>query len=119
MKEIYIDGACSGNLGNMRIAVVVPGSYSMVEDMGYGTNKQAEYLALSFALNLARTYMEDVIIKSDSKLIVEQVNGNYKVKSQSIRPIYLLVKEKLENLCGHVKVTWIPREENIADFLFH
>ena len=118
-KTIYVDGACSGNPGPMRIAVMVLGSFSMVEDIGHGTNNQAEYYALNYALNLARTYPEDVIIKSDSKLVVEQVNGHSKVKSQSIKLLYNLAKEKLENLCGHVQVIWIPREENIADSLFH
>ena len=118
-KEIYVDGACSGNPGPMRIAVVVPESYSMVEDIGHGTNNQAEYHALNHALDLARTYPEDVIIKSDSKLVVEQVNGNFKVKSQSIKLLHALAKERLENLCGHVQVIWIPREENLADSLFH
>jgi len=49
--EIYTDGSCKNNPGPMRIAVVSPStSFSVVKELGNGTNNRAEYLALIYGL---------------------------------------------------------------------
>ena len=117
--EIYIDGSCKGNPGPMRIAVTVPAtSFSIVKDVGNGTNNRAEYMALLYALIYIKHLKteEEVAIKSDSSLVVNQVNGRYKVKSSSVKPLYQKALRLLREL-PNVKVEYIPREENLAGHL--
>ncbi len=78
------------------------------------TNNIAEYTALAKALewlvanNLA---FDKVEIHSDSQLVVNQLEGNYKVKAKRIVPLYrkvLLLKAKFPDM----KIKWVPREQN-------
>ncbi|MCW3140552.1 MAG: reverse transcriptase-like protein, partial [Methanophagales archaeon] len=77
-----------------------------------------EYLSLVYALIYIKHLKtkEEVTIKSDSSLVVNQVNGRYKVKSPSVKPLYQKAIRLLHEL-PNVKVEYIPREENLAGFL--
>jgi len=117
--EIYIDGSCKGNPGPMRIAVTVPAtSFSIVKDVGNGTNNRAEYMALLYALIYVKHLQpkEKVVIKSDSSLVVNQINGHYKVKSNSVKQLYQKATRLLQQL-PNVTVQYVPREENLAGHL--
>lgn len=78
------------------------------------TNNVAEYTALAKALEVLvanNLVSEKVEIKSDSKLIVNQLDGIYKVKGGRIIPLYkqvLLLKSKFSD----IEIKWIPREAN-------
>ena len=118
-KEIYVDGACSGNPGPTRIAVFSEDfGIKTVLDDGNGTNNIAEYHALIYALAIAQSVEDNVTIKSDSKLVVEQVNGNWKTKNPHLialckdaqRLIYM--RNRLYN--NITTLTWIPRRDNLA-----
>ena len=117
--EVYVDGGCQGNPGPMRIAVVSPTTgFKVIKDIGSGTNNRAEYLSLVYALIYIKHAhpKEQVIIKSDSQLVVNQINGRYKVKSASVKPLYQKAISLLHEL-HNVKVAYIPREENLAGFM--
>ena len=117
--EIYIDGSSRGNPGPSRIAVVSPTTgFKVVRDVGVGTNNRAEYLSLLYGLIYVKRLQpkEEVTIKSDSALVVNQVNGRYKVKSASVKPLYQKVIRFLREL-PNVTVQYIPREENLAGHL--
>jgi len=117
--EVYVDGGSRGNPGPMRIAVSVPATgFSVVKELGNGTNNKAEYLSLLYALIYIKRLQpkQGVTIKSDSALIVNQVNGRYKVKSASVKPLYQKAIRLLREL-PNVKVEYIPREENLAGHL--
>lgn len=138
-KEYYVDGSCKGNPGHMRIAILTPtgdladwthphyppreglfGDNKLVLDAGEGTNNQAEYLALYGALHYAQIdRATDIVIKSDSKLVVEQVNGNWKVKNQQLKTMLDETLELLKKMEGEKKITitWVPREQNLAGHL--
>ena len=121
-KEIYIDGASSRNPGPSQIAVYSDDfNLRIVKDVGEGTNNRAEYLALIYALTYAKHIKEPVTIKSDSQLVVNQMNGNYKVKSYKLVPIQKRAMKLLldRNEKHRTWIEFIPREENIADSLFH
>lgn len=134
-KEYFVDGGCSGNPGPMRIAILTTdkdlympqhtdppyegtyGDNKIVMDTGEGTNNQAEYIALYAALYYAHSdKANEFVIKSDSKLVVEQVNGNWKVKDQKLKELYDEVQKLLANIRSEKKVSikWVPREENLA-----
>lgn len=78
------------------------------------TNNVAEYTALAKALEwlVANDFTsEKILIKSDSQLVVNQMNGMYKIKAKKIIPLYkqvLLLKNKFSD----VEIDWVPREQN-------
>ena len=114
--EVYVDGGCKNNPGQMRIAVTVPATgFSVVKELGNGTNNKAEYLSLLYALIYVKHLQpkEKVVIKSDSSLVVNQINGHYKVKSNSVKQLYQKAIRLLQQL-PNVKVVYTPREENLA-----
>ena len=118
-KEIFIDGACSGNPGPTRIAVFSEDlKIKTIIDTGNGTNNRAEYQALIYALAIAQSIEDDIVIKSDSKLIVEQVNGNWKVKDTKLIPLCkdarILIDMREELFDVSTELQWLPREQNLA-----
>ena len=116
MLVIYTDGASLGNPGPMGIGIVVYREGIRVEELseyiGKGTNNIAEYTAVIRALETAHSMGEmEVHIKSDSQLVIRQLNNEYKVKDQKLRPL----KRRVDELChSRMKVTFehIPREKN-------
>jgi ribonuclease HI len=58
-------------------------------------------------------------IYGDSKLVIEQMNGNWRIKKGHYKPIALEAMELLERFIVKPKLQWIPRGQNgIADELF-
>jgi ribonuclease HI len=122
---IYTDGASLGNPGRAAIGVVIQDGQGRVitrlsRSIGYATNNQAEYWAIIAALEeAARLDAGAVDIKSDSELVVEQLNGRYRVKKASLRPLYQKVVQLIGSLEGST-ITHIPRTQNKeADNLAH
>jgi len=118
-KEIFIDGACSGNPGPMRIAVFSNDpKIKTVMPILSGTNNIAEYHALIYALAIAQHLEDNIIIKSDSKLVVEQVNGNWKVKDPKLIPLckdaLILINARKQLFGVSTELQWLPREQNLA-----
>jgi len=67
------------------------------ETIGRATNNVAEYRAVLLGIELARELGADRIeLVGDSKVIVEQVRGNYKVKQEHLRPLRRQVVDALE-----------------------
>ena len=77
------------------------------------TNNVGEYTAVLLALEAAQKLrLEDVDILTDSQLVVEQVNGRWKVRTPHLLSFNRLAKEVLKK--GGARLSWIPREENLA-----
>lgn len=117
MLIIYTDGASLGNPGPMGIGIVIYKGKLRVEELseyiGIGTNNIAEYTAVIKALETARRMGgREVHIKSDSLLVVKQLNHEYRVKDPKLRPL----KRKVEELAKGLEVHFehIPREKNTA-----
>lgn len=122
--EIVFDGGSLGNPGKGY------GSYEIMsqgevyrlarEEFGGSiTNNQAEYMTLIEALKWLTSDLGDdrsratVGIHGDSKLVVSQINGVWKVKNERMIP---LVKEA-KDLFGQFKkctITWHPRAKSVA-----
>ena len=114
---IYIDGAARGNPGVAGIGVTIKNGQNenireLYKYIGQTTNNIAEYTALVYALQEALILgLKDVVIHSDSELLVRQLNGEYKVKNSNLKPYYeqfLHLKSGFDKL----EVRQISRTEN-------
>lgn len=89
-----IDGAARGNPGPASYGVVVRAPdgevlASLGKYIGRQTNNVAEYYALIAALDYAAAHnLHRLRVRSDSELLVRQMQGRYKVKSPDLRPLY-------------------------------
>ncbi|MGH9143571.1 MAG: ribonuclease HI family protein [Vicinamibacterales bacterium] len=90
----YIDGGARGNPGPAGFGVRVEQSDgTLIEEfagsIGVATNNVAEYRALLAALEWARRHgHEQLHVRSDSLLLVQQMLGNYKVKHAGLQPLH-------------------------------
>jgi ribonuclease HI len=90
---IYTDGACRGNPGPGALAFIildVKGNVLLKHRhfIGETTNNVAEYRALIAALERARKLGNEVSCFSDSKLVVSQLRGEYKVKKKHLKVLF-------------------------------
>lgn len=114
---IYTDGGARGNPGHSAIGVVVlDKEYS--EYIGVATNNIAEYKAVIFGLKKAKALLggdngknAHVEIRSDSELLVSQMNGLYKIKEENLKMLFVDVWN-LKTEFKEVLFTHIPREKN-------
>ncbi|MBN2020990.1 MAG: phosphoribosylglycinamide formyltransferase [Sedimentisphaerales bacterium] len=113
----YIDGGSRGNPGPAACAFVLNDlRYNQLRAcaffIGDTTNNTAEYTALLKALDEAKSLgARQIDVYSDSELLVKQLNGQYKVKSDQIRPLYAMALETLSEFKSW-QVRHIPREKN-------
>jgi len=114
--KLHFDGSCSKQLGS-GAGVIIESPEGVKEvyhrDLRKGlTCNQSEYVALVTGLEIAKERnIQHILVKGDSKLICNQVSGNWEVKSEKLRPFYQAVKE-LSREFKTVKISHIPREEN-------
>lgn len=115
---IHTDGAARGNPGPAGAGAVVTdiGGSVVAEICRYlgdaVTNNQAEYLALLLALKEAAARgATRVAIFSDSELMVRQIQGEYRVKNDGIKPLFQEAMALLRKLGGYT-IAHVPREKN-------
>jgi len=126
MKKItiYTDGGSRGNPGKAAIGVVFYNEKDQIikkygEYVGDNlTNNDAEYMAVIFALKKFKSLfgksiaeISEVEIRSDSELLVKQMNGEYKLSDEKIQKFFIEIwnlKVEFKN----VKFKHIPREKN-------
>ncbi|MFI6443772.1 bifunctional RNase H/acid phosphatase [Kitasatospora sp. NPDC050543] len=115
---VEADGGSRGNPGPAGYgAVVRDGDTGQIiaevaEFIGHATNNVAEYKGLIAGLRAAREIDPDVSVdvRMDSKLVVEQMSGRWKIKHPDMQPLAAEARTILPR--GQVKYTWIPRERN-------
>jgi ribonuclease H / adenosylcobalamin/alpha-ribazole phosphatase len=115
---VEADGGSRGNPGPAGYGAVVRDAASgrvlaeRAASVGTATNNVAEYGGLIAGLQAARDVgADEVDVRMDSKLVVEQMSGRWKVKHPSMQP---LAREAAELVRGFraVRFRWIPRAEN-------
>lgn len=113
----HIDGGSRGNPGPAAAAYVLTDSQGRQLEaraffLGEATNNVAEYTAIHKALEAAKSLdAKQITIYSDSELLVRQLNGQYKVKSEQIRPLFARTIEMLAGF-ENWQVRHIFRENN-------
>lgn len=80
--------------------------------IGWATNNEAEWAGLIGALKVAREVGgKRVLIRGDSKLIINQVTGRWKVKKPHLQALYDQAQELIKDF-ELVTFKWVPRESN-------
>lgn len=119
--RLFFDGACSGNpgVGGAGFLIIGPNEFilhkgSVFLGLDYTCNR-AEYVALILGLehlhDLGLSNIECLEVVSDSKLIVEQLRGTYRVHNSKLTPLFDRAKELLSGY-GNVSIIFIPRKYN-------
>src|SRR3984957_1425759 len=112
-----IDGASRGNPGPASYAVVIRDpegkvALELAKRLGRETNNVAEYYALLAALDYAAANgITALRIRSDSELLVRQMQGRYKVKSPELKPLYERA-QKVSRQLGYFVIEHVRREQN-------
>ncbi|MBU1326544.1 ribonuclease HI family protein [Patescibacteria group bacterium] len=135
---VHTDGGARGNPGPAAIGVVIEEVHSspfMVhgkaevviefgKTIGEATNNFAEYTAVIEALKWLKNYpgasapYASIQCFLDSTLVVNQLNGTFKVKNARLRELLTEIRVAESELGGEIAYHFVPREENTrADFL--
>jgi ribonuclease HI len=115
---VSCDGAARGNPGPAGIGVVIASPDGSVlaeiaEGIGETTNNVAEYTAAIRGLERARELgADEVLLRSDSQLLVNQLSGVYRVKSEHLRPLAKRVAALSASFPDGVRFEHVPRERN-------
>ncbi|MEU5127064.1 bifunctional RNase H/acid phosphatase [Streptomyces mobaraensis] len=115
---VEADGGSRGNPGPAGYGAVVLDAATgevlaeAAEYIGTATNNVAEYKGLIAGLEAARALDPDaeITVRMDSKLVVEQMSGRWKIKHPDMRP--LAARARLVFPADRVGYEWIPRERN-------
>ena len=123
--KIWFDGAChnaKGALTPMGVGLVVKVDGETIEELAYappllGTSNVAEwigcYLAITKTIELVNKYnIDEVEIFSDSLLIVSQMNGEFEVRSEQLRPYFDKCTLLFKKIRKFSTITHVRREYN-------
>jgi len=122
---VEADGGSRGNPGVAGYGALVRDSETgallaeRAEPLGTASNNVAEYRGLIAGLEAAAAIDPgaDVLARLDSKLVVEQMSGRWKIKHEDMRRLALQARDLVADIVGAggaVRFQWIPREENKA-----
>lgn len=116
---LHCDGAARGNPGPAGIGVHIADEdgntvAEVAEGIGEQTNNVAEYTAAIRGLQRARELgATEVHLRSDSKLLIEQISGRWKIKNKNLMRLH---REVRDLAAGFERVTYehVRRERNVA-----
>ncbi len=117
---VEADGGSRGNPGPAAYGAVLRDAdtgqvlATKAETLGVATNNVAEYSGLIAGIQLANEFAPEaeLEVRMDSKLVVEQMAGRWKIKHPDMKPLALTAQRELAG--RQVVWTWVPREENKA-----
>lgn len=109
--SIFVDGSGGSNSG-FGFFVKETGE-SFYKKEGNITNNQAEYMAIISVLKKFSDVQDEVIIYSDSKNTVSQLNHEYAINNEQLRTLAREAWELIPKFTN-LKIKWIPRNENLA-----
>jgi ribonuclease HI len=114
---LHFDGCADPNPGNTSCGAVVYLNDQEIWSKGkylksVQTNNYAEYYGLLIGLKCClNSNIKKLLVKGDSQLVINQMNGLYNVKSDNLKEIHTKCKEYAEKF-DKIVFTWVPREEN-------
>lgn len=114
---VLTDGASRGNPGPAGAGWVLRSEGGQVLQeggafLGKRTNNEAEYEAVIAGLKAAAQLgVRDVVLVSDSELVVRQINGKYRIKNDRLLPIHQAARELIQQF-RRFDIRHVPREQN-------
>lgn len=117
--RLFTDGAARGNPGPAGAGAVILSPQGHIvakvgKFLGENTNNYAEYMGLILGLKRARAMgIKELEVFADSELLVRQLNGEYQVRAENLKPLFEEARQLLSAF-PQVQVRHIPREENQA-----
>ena len=115
---VEADGGSRGNPGPASYGAVVRDAsdgqvlLERAESLGTVTNNVAEYRGLIAGLQAAAELSAAAVdVRMDSKLVVEQMSGRWRVKHPDLKPLYAEARRLVSGF-GSVSFSWMPRERN-------
>ena len=120
--SMYIDGAADLHSKTSGIGGVIYKDseeiFTFSEYVHDSTNNEAEYGALIFGLkSLLKLSILNIVIYSDSELVVKQVNGEYKVKNDRMKKLHVETLSLLSNFQKWDLVHVLRDKNTVADKL--
>ena len=114
--QVFCDGASRSNPGDASIGVSISLDgkeiHTISREIGIATNNEAEYQALIDGLNYCiENSINEVDVFLDSKLVIEQVNKNYKVKAHNLKKFNSEVENMIKDF-KYIKFNHVYREDN-------
>ena len=114
--KAWFDGATNPNPGERGIGGVLKGPagerIEISENIGFGTNNEAEYAALMAVLDAAiDAKVQKLEVFGDSQLVIKQVSGEWLINSKTLVPMCRSVLD-LKAQIPSVVMRWIPRDQN-------
>ena len=115
---VYTDWGSRGNPGPSGCGIFIADIHGKPVEkrhkyIGHATNNIAEYsaalLGISRAIELCPTEIE---LRADSKLVIEQLAGRYKIKNAELKKIYIQIQELIRKWDGEITYTHVYREDN-------
>jgi ribonuclease HI len=111
-----IDGGARGNPGPAGIGLVLEEPDAPPEEyyayLGIATNNVAEYVALLVLLvRSAERRARELVVRSDSELLVKQMLGTYRVKNPRLQTLHAAARRMARRI-PRVEFLHVPREEN-------
>ena len=117
MHSLYFDGASRGNPGPAGAGGVIYDAQQKIVDtyainLGVTTNNVAEYGGLLAGLNRChKLNIKELQVYGDSKLVINQVNGKWKVRNEKLKSIYEQVK-KVQPFFTTISFEHVYRKDN-------
>jgi ribonuclease HI len=111
--KIFFDGGCRPNPGRIETAVVVRGVSHLFDDLGHGTNSDAEWLALICALELAQSLsLTNIELIGDAREVIQQAQS----AMSTGRAKHGHAARFLALMAGNprARIRWIKRAQNLA-----
>jgi ribonuclease HI len=115
--RLFTDGASRGNPGPAALGVVIEDDQGMRlrgfhRWLGSATNNVAEYEALIEGLKAVKAWKPDRLeVFLDSKLVVEQMNGRYRIKAPELAPLHQKASELISEF-PDVAISHVERAKN-------
>jgi ribonuclease HI len=109
--SVFVDGSGGTNSGfGYFVKETGESFYERKSDI---TNNQAEYMAIISVLKNFSGTADEIVIYSDSKNTVSQLNHDYAINNDQLR---ILAREAWELMTKlpNLKIIWIPRNQNLA-----
>ncbi len=127
LLNIYTDGGARGNPGPAAVGVVIKTEtqtlVTFAKTIGVATNNEAEYRGVIAALTwLAKrgVHAEKILFHLDSRLVVEQLSGRFKIKKGELKELLQQVKIFEHQIGDPIYYIQIPRAQNWqADILLN